>query len=108
MAVHYKKSGIDLKKFIGFQYDLEKLLQHQKSLVKGNKSKGIYLDRTMPLWPKILKRQRKKNFENLFYLNKKKTLSKLTCSIFKAWKLTEWLVIPTETKRTLVELRNTS
>ena len=45
LAVHYNKSGNDLKKFIGFQYDLEKLVEHHKSLVKDNKSKGIYLDK---------------------------------------------------------------
>ena len=51
VTVYHKKSGIDLKKFTGFQYDLDKLLEHHKSLVKGNKGKGIDLDNTMPLWP---------------------------------------------------------
>ena len=41
VTVYYKKFGIDLKKFTGFQYDLEKLLENHKSLVKSNKSKGI-------------------------------------------------------------------
>ena len=41
VTAHYIKSGIDLKKFTGFQYDFEKLLEHHKLLVKGNKSKGI-------------------------------------------------------------------
>ena len=65
VTVHYKKSGIDLKKFTGFQYDLDKLLDHHKSLVKGNKGKGIDLDKTMPLWPKNTERTIKKKLENL-------------------------------------------
>ena len=55
MTVHYKKSGIDLKNFIGFQkYDLDKLLEleHHKFLVKGNNGKGLDLYKTMPLWSK--------------------------------------------------------
>ena len=56
MTVHYKKSGIDMKKFTGFKYDLEKLL----SLLKDNKSKWIDLDNTMPLWPKNTEKTMKK------------------------------------------------
>ena len=52
VTVHYKNSG--------FQYDLEKLLEHHKSLVKGNKSKGISLDKSMPLWPKNTEKTTKK------------------------------------------------
>ena len=66
MTVHYKKSGMDLKKFTGFQYDLDKLLEHHKSLMKGNEGKGIDLDKIMPLRLKILKRQWKKNLEEPF------------------------------------------
>ena len=36
VTVHYKKSSIDLNKFTGFPYDLEKRLGHHKSLVKRN------------------------------------------------------------------------
>ena len=60
MTVHYKKSGFDLQKFTGFQYDLDKLLEHHKSLVKGNKGKGVNLDKTMPLWPKNIEKTMKK------------------------------------------------
>ena len=47
-----KKSGIDRKIFTEFQYDLEKLQEYHKSLVKDNKNKGIDLDKIMPLWLK--------------------------------------------------------
>ena len=52
MEIYYKKYGIEFKKLSGFKYDLEKLLDHHKLLVKGNKVKGMDLDKTIPLWPK--------------------------------------------------------
>ena len=33
VKVHYEKSGIPLKGFTAFKYNLEKLLEHQKSIV---------------------------------------------------------------------------
>ena len=36
------------------------LKKHHKSLVKGNKDKGTYLDKTMPLWSKNTEKTMKK------------------------------------------------
>ena len=49
VTVHYKKSSIDLKNIHGFQYEFEKVLEHHKSLVKGNKGKGIDLKKNHAL-----------------------------------------------------------
>ena len=36
---------------------------HHKSLMKGNKGKGIDLDKNMPLWPKNTEKTMKKKVE---------------------------------------------
>ena len=77
VKIHYKKSGIDMKKFTSFQYDLNKLLDHHKSLVKGSsKGKGIDLDKTMPLWPRNTEKIMKKKLEEPFLSKQEKNVIK--------------------------------
>ena len=66
VKVHYEKSGITLKGLRAFKYDLDKLIEDHKSLVKGNQGKGIDIQGTMKLWPKDTEKKMKKKLEDPF------------------------------------------
>ena len=71
MTVHHKKSGIYRKKFTGFQYDLDIIQEHHKSLVNGSKIKRIGLDKIMPLWPKNIEKTTRKKYQNSLAVSSK-------------------------------------
>ena len=69
--VNYPRISFSGLYFQRFQYNLEKLLEHHKLLVKGNKSKGIEVDKTIPLWPKNTEKTTKKTLKPILISTRK-------------------------------------